>query len=286
MAAGVAVDDRLVGASELGDRKAVYEDQRGRAAEPGECPPHGEDRGAPDVDPVDFSHARGPHGDGEGPGAHHAREPRAAPGRKQLRIAQAAARPAERRKHHGRGHHWTRQGTAACFVETGDESAPCARRLPERAFTLERGAGPSHACCCSVSGTTPPRFSRIRAAFPASRRRKYSLARRTRPLRTSSISAIAGECSGKIRSTPTPAEILRTVKVALIPAPRRPMPTPSKACSRSLSPSRTRTITRTVSPGSKAGMLVFNPSRSTALSRSIPHPSIRLPVYPSARLPV
>src|SRR2546426_597008 len=74
--------------------------------------------------------------------------------------------------------------------------------------------------------------------------------------------------------TPTPAEILRTVKVALIPAPRRPMHTPSKACSRSLSPSRTRTITRTVSPGSKAGRLVFNPSRSIALSRSIPSPSI------------
>src|SRR5438034_2968390 len=48
-------------------------------------PPHGEDRGAADVDPVDFSHARGPHGDGEGPSAHHAREPRAAPGRQQLR---------------------------------------------------------------------------------------------------------------------------------------------------------------------------------------------------------
>src|SRR5690349_11886265 len=69
-----------------------------------------------------------------------------------------------------------------------------------------------------------------------------------------------------MRSTPTPAEILRTVNVALIPAPRRPMQTPSNACSRSLSPSRTRTITRTVSPGSNAGMLVLSPSRSTARS--------------------
>src|SRR6266571_4296483 len=78
-----------------------------------------------------------------------------------------------------------------------------------------------------------------------------------------------GECSGKMRSTPTPAEILRTVNVSLIPAPRRPRQTPSKACSRSLSPSRTRTITRTVSPGWNAGRLVFSPSRSIALSRSI-----------------
>src|SRR5437763_5160336 len=77
-----------------------------------------------------------------------------------------------------------------------------------------------------------------------------------------------------MRSTPTPAEILRTVKVALIPAPRRPMHTPSNACSRSLSPSRTRTMTRTVSPGSNAGRLVLRPSRSTALSRSIRSPSI------------
>src|SRR5439155_7560804 len=126
----------------------------------------------------------------------------------------------------------------------------------------------------AVSGTTTPRFSRIRAALPARRRRKYSLARRTRPLRSSSISAIAGECSGKIRSTPTPAEIFRTVKVALIPPPRRAMHTPSNACSRSLSPSRTRTITRTVSPGSKAVRFVLSPSRSIARNRSIPSPSI------------
>src|SRR5690349_23926574 len=53
-----------------------------------------------------------------------------------------------------------------------------------------------------------------------------------------------GEWSGKIRSTPTPAEIFRTVNVSLTPPPRRPMHTPSNAWSRSLSPSRTRTMTR------------------------------------------
>jgi len=83
---------------------------------------------------------------------------------------QSADELAVRRKHDGRGHHWTGQGTAACFVDTGDEPAP---RLPERDLALERGAGASHASCFSaVSGTATPRFSRIRAALPASRRRK------------------------------------------------------------------------------------------------------------------
>src|SRR5437660_6314850 len=241
---------------------------------------HREDRCPQDIDASDFVHARGAHGDGERPRPHYTGE-RGPPHRRQeLRVAQSANRLAERRKHDGRGPHRTGQWTAACFVETGDEPAPrpLAPRHPERAFALERGAGASHAGGCSVSGTTTPRFSRIRAALPARRRRKYSLARRTRPLRSSSISAIAGECSGKIRSTPTPAEILRTVKVSLMPPPRRPMHTPSNAWRRSFSPSRTRTITRTVSPGSKAGMLVFNPSRSISLRRSIPLPSLFLAV--------
>src|SRR3989454_4848190 len=270
----VAVDDRLVRASRLGGGEAVDEDEVRRAAEPIQRAPHGQDGGAPDVEPVDLPHARGAHGNSERPRAHDAREPRALNGREQLGIAQAADRLAERWKHDGRGHHRAGQGTAARFVEAGDKPTP---RTPERQFALERGAGSSHACCGSVPGTMTPRFSRMRAALPASRRRKYSLARRTRPLRTSSIPAIAGECSGKIRSTPTPAEILRTVNVALIPAPRRPMHTPSNACRRSLSPSRTRTITRTVSPGAKAGRSVRSPSRSIALSRCIRSSSFLIP---------
>src|SRR3989475_8820329 len=281
MAMRVAVDDRFVRAPELGGGEAVDENEVRRAAEPTQRPPHGQDGGAPDVEPVDLPHARGAHGNGERPRAHDPREPRALTGREQLGIAQAADRLAEPWKHDGRGHHWTGQGAPACFVEAGDKPTP---RTPERQFALERGAGSSHACCGSVPGTVTPRFSRMRAALPASRRRKYNLARRTRPLRTSSIAAIAGECSGKIRSTPTPAEILRTVNVSLMPPPRRPMHTPSKARRRSFSPSRTRTITRTVSPGSKGGRLVFNPSRSIALSRSIPLPSI-LQLRPEIRAP-
>src|SRR5258706_8952145 len=43
----------------------------------------------------------------------------------------------------------------------------------------------------------------------------------------------------------------RTVNDALAPPPRFRMTTPSKACSRSFSPSTTLTCTRTVSPGAK-----------------------------------
>src|SRR5947207_13288607 len=70
------------------------------------------------------------------------------------------------------------------------------------------------------------------------------------------IDEIIGLCTGKMRSTPMPLEILRTVKDSLTPLPRRAMHTPSNAWRRSLSPSFTRTLTRSVSPARKAGTSV------------------------------
>ena len=58
-----------------------------------------------------------------------------------------------------------------------------------------------------------------------------------------------GECSGKMRSTPWPNDTLRTVNVARVPPRCMPMTMPSNTWMRSLSPSRTFTCTRTVSPG-------------------------------------
>src|SRR5213594_38554 len=55
-----------------------------------------------------------------------------------------------------------------------------------------------------------------------------------------------GECTGKVRSTPTPYDVLRTVKVSRLAPPLRPMTVPSKTWMRSLSPSTTRTCTHTV----------------------------------------
>src|SRR5262245_2784308 len=62
-----------------------------------------------------------------------------------------------------------------------------------------------------------------------------------------------GEWTGKVLSTPTPYDVLRTVNVSRVPGPLRRSTVPSKTWMRSLSPSTTRTWTFTVSPGRKAG---------------------------------
>src|SRR6266487_6544534 len=61
-----------------------------------------------------------------------------------------------------------------------------------------------------------------------------------------------GECSGNTRSTPSPYEMRRTVKVSLSPRPFRPITMPAKIWIRSLSPSTTRVCTRTLSPTENA----------------------------------
>src|SRR3954462_5544535 len=62
-----------------------------------------------------------------------------------------------------------------------------------------------------------------------------------------------GELSGKIRSTPTPYEILRTVNVDREPFETRRMHTPSKAWRRVFSPSRIFAHTLIESPGRNSG---------------------------------
>src|SRR3989449_6759402 len=268
--ARITVDDRFVLAAKLRTGQAVDEPPRGREAEPMEGALHRENGGAPDIVAIDLAHAGRADRDGERPFANLGGELLALQRRQHLRVVEPADRLRAHRKHDGRGDHGACQWTAADFIDSGDDAPPFA---PQRRLAFQRWAAVSHVCVGSCSpppvGTVIPRFSRIRAVFRASRRRKYSFARRTRPFRINPISAIDGECSGKIRSTPTPAEILRTVNVSLMPPPRRAMQMPSNAWRRSFSPSRTRTITRTVSPGAKAGMSVFRPSRSTALSFSI-----------------
>src|SRR6185503_3332338 len=85
----------------------------------------------------------------------------------------------------------------------------------------------------------------------------YSLARRTRADRVTSTFWIVGEWSGRIRSTPWPNDTFRTVNDARVPPRCIPITTPSKIWMRSLSPSRTFTWTRTVSPAFIAGRSVI-----------------------------
>src|SRR5438874_13071684 len=75
--------------------------------------------------------------------------------------------------------------------------------------------------------------------------------------------SILGECKRKLRSTPTPCAMRRTVNVCLAPEPRQPITTPSKTWIRSRFPSTTLACTLTVSPGVRAGTF----SRSVSFSR-------------------
>ena len=62
-----------------------------------------------------------------------------------------------------------------------------------------------------------------------------------------------GECSGNLRSTPSPATIRRTVNISRAPLPLRAITVPLKIWVRSLSPSRILVCTSTVSPISNWG---------------------------------
>jgi hypothetical protein len=68
------------------------------------------------------------------------------------------------------------------------------------------------------------------------------------------MASMFGDRIGNLRSTPSPKEILRTVKVSFTPPPSRAMQTPSNAWMRSRSPSLILTMTRRVSPGWKFGI--------------------------------
>src|SRR4029453_3446369 len=76
--------------------------------------------------------------------------------------------------------------------------------------------------------------------------------------------SIFGECTGNVRSTPTPNDCLRTVNVSRTPAPWRLSTIPSKTCTRRRWPSITWKCTRTVSPALNGGRFV----RSCRCSRS------------------
>src|SRR5664280_880790 len=76
------------------------------------------------------------------------------------------------------------------------------------------------------------------------------------PWRMTSIFSIRGLFTLKVRSTPTPLAIRRTVIERVMPPPRRRMTVPSKTWTRSRFPSTTRADTLTVSPELSSGRSV------------------------------
>src|SRR5262245_41446390 len=100
------------------------------------------------------------------------------------------------------------------------------------------------------------------------------------------MSAIDGLCVWNTRSTPSPCDTLRTVNELLSPRLRSAMTTPSYACTRSRSPSRTLTCTTTVSPGPRSGTLRFmeRDSSSCMILFMVRFPmSVPVPIPSSAR---
>jgi hypothetical protein len=130
----VAVYDRFVGTSQLWTGHPIHEDVKRPDGKTVERAPHGEDGGAANVEGVDLVNARRTDPDGQSALAHQHSQAQPRGGCQQFRITHAADRAVERRKYNGRGHHWTGQWTAACFVNSGDESPSLD---PERAFALE-----------------------------------------------------------------------------------------------------------------------------------------------------
>src|SRR5471030_1002406 len=74
---------------------------------------------------------------------------------------------------------------------------------------------------------------------------------------------MTGECTGKVRSTPTWKLTLRTVKVSRTLSPWRRMTTPWKTWTRARVPSMMLTCTLTLSPGRKSGTSVRRDAAST-----------------------
>ena len=107
-----------------------------------------------------------------------------------------------------------------------------ARRPPPDPCSGARGRG--RACRRGRAGSRASRAGRRRGRRPRSSRSSASAA-------------------GNVRSTPTPKDCLRTVKVSRTPSPWRLMTTPSKTCVRRRVPSMTWKWTLTRSPAWKRG---------------------------------
>ena len=200
-------------------------------AEPCNGASHREVGGVIDVDRVDLAHGRGADADGDGAAADERREP--IPLERGQRLGVTDARnPAGVGLHdHGRRDDRTARRRHADLVDADDAHGAIA---PPVVLESKRGdarrqwrgsgcAWPSAGDSVARAGRARSQASRVRrsrrvAALPTRLRRKYSWARRARPWRTTSIFSIRGLLTMKVRSTPTPLAILRTVIDRAMPA--------------------------------------------------------------------
>src|SRR3990172_8793057 len=105
------------------------------------------------------------------------------------------------------------------FFRSNGTPSPLVSVVPAGAVSPGAPTSSSGDSAVSSTGTAIPFFpsqsffSRIRAFFPDTLRRKKSFARRTSPLFFTTILSMSGEGSGNVRSTPTPYDSFRTLKV-------------------------------------------------------------------------
>jgi len=145
MAQGIAVHQRIMFESQLRHRMTVHEQPRRCAPiEPGEEARHRavhRERGRPpDVQLVNFADRGRGDADGAGVLADVEGQRVAPPLREGLAVADAGHRGRADGKDNGRGHHWSSQGAAACFVHADEE--PPIRPAPR--LVGERGAEGRH----------------------------------------------------------------------------------------------------------------------------------------------
>src|SRR5258706_7710782 len=237
-AAAIAVQHPALRHQQIWNPERIDEDEVGQRCQHHDCAAHRLERGAVDVDLVDFGGRCRRDGPGNRFPGDHAEEPLAFGGGDHL----PGAHPGDiafRVEHHRPRDDPAGQTAAANLVDTGDAMEP---ETPQGVLQGPHRAHFDHGSYCALL------VSFILAAFPFSSRRKYSFARRTRADLTTSTLAIVGECSGKMRSTPCPNDTFRTVNDARAPPRCRPMMIPSQIWMCSLSPSRTLTCTRPGSP--------------------------------------
>ena len=135
------------------------------------------------------------------------------------------------------------RGLRVSAAASASASARRPPRRPDRAAARAARPPPDRCSGARARAHACPRGRAGSRAWRAARRR----GRRPRCARSS------GECSGNVRSTPTPKDCLRTVNVSRTPSPWRLMTTPSKTCVRRRVPSMTWKWTRTRSPAWNCG---------------------------------
>src|SRR3954468_7649 len=251
-ALAVSLRDPALGDEQIRNTEGVHQHHVRQRCDRHDGAAHGLQRGAMDVDCVDLARGDRHHRPGDRPPGDLDVKALALERRDCLRVGEPRD-VAIGIEDHRTGRHRSGQAAAANLVATGDAIEP-----PTPDGVLE---GPTRTDANHAVPGAAQDYARlvsfIRAALPFRFRRKYSLARRTRADRTTSTLAMVGECSGKMRSTPCPNDTLRTVNEARVPPRCRPMTMPSKIWMRSLSPSRTFTCTRTVSPDFMSGRSVI-----------------------------